>query len=458
MPFAVRNFDLQLEVLLAAYGGRFPTGAISRHHDANKRLRVVALGLTDASYNLLQAQLDVMPDTAVGNFIDRHGAIYGVIRKGAIGAAGDSVYRVFGTPAAAVPTLEPLTHLPSGLQFETRSAGVIDASGFLDVDIAAVSKGVATNLEALQELNFDSTPAGLQQAGQILVDLEGGLDSESDADYQARILDVIAEPELGGSRTDFEKWVLESAAFVATAFVYPNRNGGGTVDLVALKSGRGTARILSAGERTTVFTSVEAERPVTATIRILETVAEVTDVEVLLLPESGAENVFDWDDSTPPTILTYVPATRLLTFAAPRPISMAAGDRLTVDDPLSDGREFEIESLSGGSAVVLVEDLGFAPTPANPIYSGGPLVAPARVRILALFDALGSANPDTKSYGAWEGNLRLSNLFETIQTTPGVLDSTILEPVATVVAADPIFPANTTVGLLIPGKILVRSV
>ena len=456
MPFEVRNFDGVLEVLVASASGRFPEHNISRHGDFNKRLRVVALGLADASYNLRQAQLDVMPDTASGDFLDRIGAIWGVIRKGAVGSAGDSAYRVFGDVAATVPSLEPMTHGPSGLTFETRSGGAIPASGFLDVDIAAISTGVGTNLEKDQELQFDSTPADLEQAGRILFDLTGGLSEESDANYQARILDRIGMPELGGSRADFEKWVLASAAFVATAYVYPNRNGPGTVDLAALKSGSGTARILSAGERTTVLDFVETLRPVTATIRVLETIVEITDVEVQVRAENDASFNFDWDDATPPTILTYVGGTRTLTFAADRPVSMAVGDRLTVDDPLSDGSQFVIEQFVSTDAVILAEDLGYAPTATNPVYSGGPLVKPARDNILALFDALGPANPDAGSYGPWEGNLRLSNLFETIQTTPGVLDSDVIDPVATVEAADPVFPGNTSVGLLIPGKTIVR--
>ena len=456
MPFEVRNYEQSLEVLVAAASGRFPGSNLSRFSDFNKRLRVVALGLADASYNLRQAQLDVMPDTAQGSFLLRHGAIYGVPIKGATGSAGDSAYRVFGDVGATVPNNEPMTHASSGLAFETRSGGVIAASGFLDVDIAATSTGVATNLEADQELQFDTTPINLEQAGRILIDLANGTDVEGDPQYQARILDQIAEPELGGSRSDYNKWILGAAAYVATAYAYPNRNGAGTVDLAALKAGRGTARLLDVGERTDVYNAVEALRPITSTLRQLEVIAEVTDVEVRLRPESGTAYIFDWDDSIPPTVLTYVGGTRTLTLGAARPASMAVGDRITIDDPLSDGSEYTIEQLVATDAVILAEDIGYAPTATSPVYSGGPLVSAARDRILALFDALGPSNPDASSYGPWEGNLRLSNLFETTQTTAGVLDSDIVSPVATVEASDPAYPFNDSVGLLIPGKIIVR--
>lgn len=456
MPFAVRTFNDVLEVLVAAASGRFPTRNLSRFGDFNKRLRVVALGLADASYNLKQAQLDVMPDTSTGDFLERWGVIYNTPKKGAVGSSGDSAYRVFGDVGATVPSLEPLTHAPSGLQFETRSGGLIGASGFLDVDIAAISTGVATNLEEDQELQFDSTPVNLQQTGRLIADLENGLDEESEADHQSRVVDAIGEPKLGGARADFEKWVLEAAAFVATSYVYPNRNGPGTVDLAALKAGRGAARVLSLSERNTIFNAVEALRPVTATIRILETTTEDTSVEVQIKPETNSLYTFDWDDSTPPEVLSYVGGTRTLTFQAARPADMGVGDRITLEDSGGDGREFEIEALSGSDAVVLTEDLGYIPAALSDVYSGGPLVTPVRNAILAFFDALGPSNPDAAAYGPWEGNLRLSTLFETIQTVEGVLDSDIISPIATVEADDPVFPANTSVGLLVPDQILVR--
>ena len=124
----------------------------------------------------------------------------------------------------------------------------------------------------------------------------------------------------------------------------------------------------------------------------------------------------------------------------------------------STGKEFVIEAIDGGDPLkfTLVDDLPFAPVVADPIYSGGPITADIRNAVVALFDALGPANPDATSFGPWEGNLRLSNLFETIQTVDGVLDSAILDPVANVEATDFQFPDDTKVELLIPGKILIR--
>jgi len=460
MPFTVPAFDEIRELLLAAMSGRFPNANLNRFGDLYKRLSVVALGVCDNHFHLRQVGLDVMPDTAGGEFLDRHATIWGLTRRGASGSAISAGLRIFGTAASTVPVNEALTHTASGLSFQTSSGGTIPAGGFLDVDIVAVSTGELTNLEVGQELDFDSTPTGLEQTTRIVIELEGGQDQETDSSLRDRVLNRIAEPAAGGNRNDMEQFVLEALADIDTAYVYPHRNGLGTVDLVGLRGGSGTARLLTAGERTTVFNTVDALRPVTMTIRMVEVTTATQDIEVLIVPESDPAYQFDWTDATAPTVSTYVAGTRTLTFGAVRPADMAVGDRLLLDDPLSDGTESVIESLSGTSAVVLTEDLGYAPTASSPVYSGSPITANIRATIQALFDSLGPANPDSASgqtYGTWEGNLRLSKLFEAIQTTTGVLDSTIVAPVANVEATDPAFPTNTTVELLIAGKWIIRK-
>ncbi len=457
MPFPIAPFDELRAIVIASMSGRFPDAALSKHHDLYKRISAIVLGILDVHYHTRQVGLDVMPDTASGDFLDRHGVIWDVTRKAAVGGSASSALRVVGSVGATVPNLEPMTHPASGLLYETRSGGVIPAGGSLDVDFGAVSTGIQTNLEVGQEVQFDVTPANLETEAAVVVELVGGIDAEIDADLRDRILNRIGEPAAGGNRNDWEQAVLEALASVNTAYVYPNRNGLGTVDLVGLKTGSGSIRVLSGGENATILTAVDLFRPVTATARMLTVTTLDTDVEITVIPESDPVFAFDWIDSVPPIILTYVPGTRILTFDAARPASMAVGGRLSVDDPLSDGVESVIEALSGTDAVVLEDDLGYAPTPTNVVYSGGPLVQPARLAIIALFDALGSANPDANPYGPWEGNIRLSTLFEAVQTISGVLDSTIVDPVANVEATDPAFPVNTTIELLTPGKILVRK-
>lgn len=453
---AIPSFEEVRELMLAAMSGFFPDANLNKHGDLYKRISITALGITDANYNTEQVFLDLMVDTARGSALDRHGAIYKLERKGSVGAAGSEVLRVFGD-GGTVTIGDLLVHAPSGLVFEVRSGGTIGVDGFIDVDIAAVSTGLATNLEADQELQFSTTPANVEQTAVLIGDLEGGLDQELDSAYRERLLTRIANPISGGSRSDWEQWALESADYVASSYVYPNRNGSGTVDIAPLKSGTGSARLLNATERAEVLTYLEDLRPITSTVRVLEVITEATNVEVKITPEAGSVYAIDWDDSTPPEVLLYTSATRLLQFSSIRPGDMKAGDRIIIDDDGGDGSEFVIESLFGTDSVILTKDLGFTPTATSSVYSGSPITASIRENIISLFDAIGTANPPGNNYGNWEGSLRISRLFEVIQTTEGVLDSSIVVPIKSIDAADAGFPDNASVGLLVPGKIIIRG-
>lgn len=456
MRFIIPSFDSIRTFMVGAYSGRFPDGNLNKFGDVYKRLSVVALGILDNHFYIRQVELDLWPDTAEEEALERHRTVNGVIEKGAVGATRSSALRVFGDVGAIIPTSEPLVHLASGLSYETRSAGVVGVLGYSDVDIGAISVGATSNLEEGEEVQFSTPPLNLEAVARIVLDLTGGLNKETDPDLQSRVLNKIAEGRAGGNRNDWTQWVLESVAYVANSYAYKNRNGGGTVDVVALRAGSGSVRHLTLQERTEVHDYVEALRPLVSTIRVLETTSQEVDVDIAIMPDTDPVFLFDWDDSTPPVVSTYDAGTRLLTFAADRPISMAAGERLIVNDVATKGVEFVIESLSSTNAVVLSEDAGIVAA-AQEVYSGGPLVEPARVAIQALFDSLGSANPDSGRYGPWEGNIRRSALFKAVADGGGVLDTQILSPVSTVEAVDPKFPANTTIAVLMSRSIIVRS-
>lgn len=457
MPWPIPSFAETRDFLIAAFSSRFPNKNVNKHGGIYKRQSVVALGLTDAHYHIRQVGKDVMPDTAdTFEMQDRHLGIWGVDRKGAVGASRSLALRVFGTVAAPVPAFEPMVHVASGLTYETRSGGVIGAAGHLDVDVAAISTGEVTNLEAGEQLQFSATPPGLKANARITLELKNGIDQEGVPDAGDRLLARIRKRGGGGNRDDFEAFVLEAADYVATAYVYPHRHGAGSVDLAALKKGSGSARLLDASERQEVFDHVNPIRLVTGTPRVLEVTILDVDLDLVILPEADPAYAFDWSDATPPVVSGYVSATRTVTFADDRPVDMAVGDRISFEDPLLLGKQYVIESLSGTDAVVLTEDAGAIA--AGNAYAGGPLVEPIQARAQALFDALGPSNPDSKSYGNWESNLRHSNLFERVQTTEGVLDSQIIAPAGPVVEPDdPAWPADTTVELLALRRNLVRS-
>jgi len=403
---------------------------------------------------------DVMPDTATGDTADRWGGIRGVKRKTASPARKASALRFSGTPGTPVPDTTPLTHLPSGLQFRVVGGRLIGPLGNVDVGVVAIDVGARTRLNAGEVLTLQTPIAGLSDEAELQLALdEGGDDAELDGEYVPRYLQRWKNPPLGGTQSDFQKFATDQEG-IAAAFAYPLRAGLGTVDVAALHAGSGAFRVLTTAELASLFAAMNAKRPIAMKgFRLLTVVPQAVDVHATLVDDGSLASAFDWDDTTPPICVAWDPATRVLQLAGGRPATLQANGRLTISDGAT-GKERVVESLIGADAVALAADgAGDVPTPgASVIFSGGPLVEPARRAVQALFDSLGTANPDAHRYGPWEGNLRPSAIGRAIASVPGVLDlGTLTTPAATVVASDPLFPNDSTIGLLIAGRILIRK-
>ena len=453
-PFDTLSLAEQTELLVAVFSNLLPDRNVARNSDNWKRLRVLAGAVTDLHAHIDVAERDSMPDRAGEATIERWGLIYALPRKGATAASGVDAGKVRGTASSSWATTDTLLH-KSGLTFRPTTSGSLDASGEGLVGIIAIDTGPTTRLGTGEVLLWSVTPSGLENEVELVADLDqGGEANEPIGEYRARILNRIAQPAMGGNANDWTQWILESSAAIKSGHVYPNRNGLGSVDVAALKAGSGAARLLDGAERLALQNYVNERRPVNAGVpRVLEVVTQTQDIDVTLVPESALQYARDWDDRTPPEVLTWTAATRVLVFTATRPASMGVGLRLIVGG--TSGVELEIESLSSSNAVVLKSARGQTPLAAALVYSGGSIIAPVRAAILALFDSLG---PRVGSFGYanWEGSLRLSRLFERIQTTAGVLDSTIVTPVGNVEPTPETYPFDTQVGLLIPGAVLVR--
>jgi len=267
------------------------------------------------------------------------------------------------------------------------------------------------------------------------------------------------DPPRGGTRVDYQEWALEVTG-IAAAYAYPLRGGNGTVHLAALHAGSGAARILDSVEVSDLQALIDAsKRPVSVKgFRVLQVVDEPTDVEIAVTPDGEPENEFDWDDTAPPVIASWSAVDNKLVFTADRPASMAAGHRLVLATGDS-GAERVIESLDlvdADTVYLEADDAGDTPVATDTVYSGGPLVAPIRAAVIALIDALGTANPDARRYGPWEGNLRPSKIAGAAEDVDGVLSAAVITPAAIVEASDPAYPDNDTIGLITAGRILVR--
>jgi uncharacterized phage protein gp47/JayE len=462
MSFRTPTLDEQHAVLIAMHKAVLPDIDVSDAATANLELQTMAAGVTDNHAHFDAVKGDLLPQTATKDMADRWGNLRGVIRKGATPARKAAALRVVGTPATAVPDGTTLRHV-SLLRFKTVGNEDVGVDGFVDCDVAAIDKGSATRLNAGEILTIETPIPGLEDDAELQLDLdEDGTDREEDGDYVPRIVSRFRTPPLGGAQEDYVQWALEVVGN-ARGYSYPIRGGNGTVHLAALHAGSGSARILDTAEVADLQALIDTKRPVTVKgFTVLDVLDEPEDVELTVLPNGEPEFEFDWDDATPLVVTSWTALTRTLVFTTDRPPSMAAGGRIVIDPASGSGgtgAERVIESLSGTDTVVLeADDDGDTPIATDTIYSGGPLVQPVRLAIIALIDALGTANPDAHRYGSWEGSLRPSKLGSAANTVEGVLDATVVAPAAIVEASDPArndeeYP---DIGLITPGRIIVR--
>jgi uncharacterized phage protein gp47/JayE len=466
MPIDIPTLDELHQRLLDAAKGSLTDLDIARFSDEYKRLRVVAGMGFQLNHHLSVIADDVLADTAEGDQQDRHGFIYNVTRKPATPAAKADALRLVGASGSPFVVGDELVSV-GGLRFQVNEGGTIPAAGQLDVDVVGIDTGSQTKLNAGEVLTFLSAPVGIEAEAELQLDLdEGGDDQESDGAYRVRILNAIQQPGMGGNANDYEQFAIEEEG-IATAYVYPLRGGAGTVDVAALHTGSGTVRLLTTGEIATLQTAMDVKIPVSlktgTSFRVLEVTSLEQDVEITVEPTFEAQFQFDWDDSGGALALDgatpWTGATRTLKLDLDRPTDMDEGDRIVIKTAAGDGtgEVFTIERFGAATDEIILDKSPVpAPVAADLVYAGGPLTNAVRDSILEFIDALGPAIGDD-GVGNWFDSIIPSRMEAIALDEDGVNNATTVTPVSTVTPADPQFPLDGTIELLIPGEILVRK-
>jgi uncharacterized phage protein gp47/JayE len=198
----------------------------------NKVLRVMADAMAGLARLILKyldwLALQLIPDTAETEWLDRHGQIWLVNADGSLGrknaTAGQGVISVAGVGGVNVP-LGSTVVSPDGQTYETLewlTLG-IDPS---NVAVRALTTGAAGNLPSGTELAFTTPISGVSSV--TVVDLRGGTDRETDTALRARVLERIRQPPMGGDAEDYVAWAL-AIPFVTRAWCAPHEMGVGTV-------------------------------------------------------------------------------------------------------------------------------------------------------------------------------------------------------------------------------------
>jgi uncharacterized phage protein gp47/JayE len=241
----------------------------------NVMARVQAGGLHGLYGYMDWVSLQVLPDTAEAEFLDRHATIWGLSRKAAAAATGTATFS--GNNGAVVPAGTVLQR-SDGREYATAADAAI-AAGTAVVTVIAVLPGLAGNLGEAAPLRMISSIAGVDAAAIVASGgLLAGADAEADTAMLGRLLTRIRKAPHGGARHDYLAWTLEVPG-VTRAWVDPMVDGDGnpvpgTVWVRFVCDDQAGGIIPNPAKVAEVQAYLDARRPVTAEVVVTAPVAK----------------------------------------------------------------------------------------------------------------------------------------------------------------------------------------
>jgi uncharacterized phage protein gp47/JayE len=173
--------------------------------------------------------LQLLPDTAETEWLDRHGHIWLVNSDGTTGrkvaTLASGTVQFTGVSGTVVPVSTQLSG-GSGVNYET-TAEITIGAGPTNCPVRALDPGVLGNLDEGAFLSLISDVPGADSTITV-VGITGGVDTENDNDLRTRILQRIQNPPMGGAAADYITWAL-AVPGVTRAWSYPNEMGTGTM-------------------------------------------------------------------------------------------------------------------------------------------------------------------------------------------------------------------------------------
>jgi uncharacterized phage protein gp47/JayE len=166
--------------------------------------------------------LQLLPDTAETEWLDRHGQIWLVNADGSTGrklatlASGTASFQglVDGTVVPAGTQLQSGMNMPVGsnspnnvVTFETLADITTSAGAPVTGNIRALDRGSFGNLDAGTSLSISPSIPDVSTSATV-VNLTGGTDTETDDELRARILRRIQLPPMGGDADDYVAWAM----------------------------------------------------------------------------------------------------------------------------------------------------------------------------------------------------------------------------------------------------------
>lgn len=224
----------------------------------------------------------VFPDTAEVQYLERWGAIFGVLRNPATFAEFEIT--ITGTNGTVIP-INSVYQDASGNQFNTSSEVTI-TGGQAIVKLVAQVAGASSNPLLGDFVSLLSPIAGVNSDAEVTLIVIDASDVETDESYRARLLDYIRQPPSGGAANDYIQWAL-SITGVTRAWVLPLNLGPGTVGVAVVQDDEDPISA-SPAKIQEVLDYINEVRPVTAQVSVFTPNLAPMDLTIELKPNTAS--------------------------------------------------------------------------------------------------------------------------------------------------------------------------
>ena len=296
----MKTVDQIYQEMLACFGGK--TGLEPREGcDLSARLYALAAQVYGLYVQAEWVVRQAFPQTAEGEYLDRHAQLRSLERRPA--SAAEGVVRFTAGEAATAPRTIPrgTVCMTAGLvRFETTGDAVLEAGELTaEAPVRALEAGRAGNVSAGAIAAMAVAPVGIAACTNP-APCAGGADGETDAALRERVLESFKRLPNGANAAFYEREAL-SFDQVAAAAVVSRPRGVGSVDIVpATLAGAPDAALLKQlqdyfEERREIAVDLKVRAPQTVTVNIgvqVEPEEGRNTAEVLDRVETAVRNWF----------------------------------------------------------------------------------------------------------------------------------------------------------------------
>lgn len=322
MPFVRPDLQTLIERAQADIQSRLPGTQPQLRRSLTGVIARMEAGVAHGLYGYLDwLALQLMPDTAETEHLERWAEIWGVSRKEEGYATGQ--IRITGTDGFGLVEGAVFQRF-DGAQYVS-TAEVLLKDGEALVPVRAVEAGTDGNCAAGTSFSLLAPVTGVQSSATTLDGLTGGVDRENDESLRARLLSFIRRTPMGGAAHDYETWALEVPG-VTRAFVSPLEMGPGTVTVRFMMDDTYENGIPTEKDRQTVQAYIEEKRPVTADVFVVLPIPDTLKLRVTITPDTAAVRRAAEDSVSAAIKRDAVPGGVIFISRLDEALSLAAGE------------------------------------------------------------------------------------------------------------------------------------